>query len=459
MTDWSMFKQDELNNPNNISPHPFSASSNQQSSKKKIWLILLIAVILITVGGFFIYQAYAQSPERIIKKMFINLSKVKTWQYSGEIKTEGNLGQSLTNQANLSLMAPLNQDKKNSQTVVKFNGLMDIQKINDPQILLALEVKTDALTSANISFGLETRFINQIIYAKLSTVPYLGFFDLSSLKDQWLKVDVKTLQQQIQASKLKKEPDNNQANSQLSPEQISKLITAIQRANILTITDSKLLDAKTYKTSNGGKHYQYQFILNPEGIKLFLVELVKIVNNKELTSIEADKLYEKIYGQHELLAGKLLISQKDLLPRQISFDVITKTADKTKVLWKTSQTISFSDFNKPVSIDVPTTTKTLMELLSGFAQKLPAHQYNSSSTTTPTSIMPHIKHSLNDSDNDGLSDSDELNIYSTDFLNPDSDGDGYSDGDEVKGGYNPNGSGKLLIDDLTVDKSAPFLIK
>jgi outer membrane protein OmpA-like peptidoglycan-associated protein len=36
-----------------------------------------------------------------------------------------------------------------------------------------------------------------------------------------------------------------------------------------------------------------------------------------------------------------------------------------------------------------------------------------------------------DSDDDGLSDEDEINIYNTDPFNPDTDGDGLSDGDEV----------------------------
>ena len=47
-----------------------------------------------------------------------------------------------------------------------------------------------------------------------------------------------------------------------------------------------------------------------------------------------------------------------------------------------------------------------------------------------------------DTDNDGLSDIDEV-IYGTDMNNPDSDGDGYLDGDEVENGYNPMGDGKL----------------
>jgi hypothetical protein len=41
-----------------------------------------------------------------------------------------------------------------------------------------------------------------------------------------------------------------------------------------------------------------------------------------------------------------------------------------------------------------------------------------------------------DSDNDGLTDLDEIK-YKTDLNNSDTDGDGYSDGEEVKKGYNP----------------------
>ena len=41
-----------------------------------------------------------------------------------------------------------------------------------------------------------------------------------------------------------------------------------------------------------------------------------------------------------------------------------------------------------------------------------------------------------DSDNDGLSNSEEA-LYGTDPHNPDTDGDGYSDGVEVKSGYDP----------------------
>jgi len=50
-----------------------------------------------------------------------------------------------------------------------------------------------------------------------------------------------------------------------------------------------------------------------------------------------------------------------------------------------------------------------------------------------------------DTDSDGLSDYEEINVYGTDPLNKDSDGDTYLDGDEVKSGYNPlDGNGGRL---------------
>ena len=43
-----------------------------------------------------------------------------------------------------------------------------------------------------------------------------------------------------------------------------------------------------------------------------------------------------------------------------------------------------------------------------------------------------------DTDGDGVTDGDEVNIYGTDPLNPDSDGDGIDDGDEIDLGVDPN---------------------
>ncbi len=58
-----------------------------------------------------------------------------------------------------------------------------------------------------------------------------------------------------------------------------------------------------------------------------------------------------------------------------------------------------------------------------------------------------------DTDEDGLTDGDEVIIWKTNPLNPDSDGDSYLDGDEVRHGYSPLGPGKLFNDSSTVTSS------
>ena len=57
-----------------------------------------------------------------------------------------------------------------------------------------------------------------------------------------------------------------------------------------------------------------------------------------------------------------------------------------------------------------------------------------------------------DSDNDGLNDEMELNVYHTDPFKADTDGDGFNDGDEVTNGYSPLWDGKKKITEVDSDK-------
>lgn len=60
-----------------------------------------------------------------------------------------------------------------------------------------------------------------------------------------------------------------------------------------------------------------------------------------------------------------------------------------------------------------------------------------------------------DTDGDGLSDEEEINIYYTDPNNPDTDGDGFSDGEEIQNNYSPLfGDRKKLIE---VDSDKDYL--
>ena len=58
---------------------------------------------------------------------------------------------------------------------------------------------------------------------------------------------------------------------------------------------------------------------------------------------------------------------------------------------------------------------------------------------------------IKDSDKDGMSDYDEMQIYHTDPNDPDTDKDGYKDGDEARTGYSPLNSKKIKSDKSDVD--------
>jgi hypothetical protein len=316
---------------------------------------------LVIGGGTFAYFNYFQSPEKIIQKMTIKLTEIKSLENSGEIKIiEVNAGNLLGGGSNFSQPTQPSY-KKASNFSINFNSVSDIHDLNNPKGSFSFNINTDALGAlgqGNFAFGLEIRTIDKIVYVKLSNVPNLGFFDLSAVANQWIKIDTEALKKQFGLEKLEAQVKEAQKKQELSPEQM-KLKIAVQLAKIFKITE-KLPSEKI----EGVNTYHYKFIIDKEGIKNLFIEISKIVQDKTLTEEElAD--FDKSLELIELPEGEIWIGKNDLLPYKISLSSIIKETDKSKISGKVSFTQLFKNFNKPVQIEIPTPAKTLEEVLGG----------------------------------------------------------------------------------------------
>jgi len=309
-------------------------------NKTLIAIVSIIGGILIIGGGVFAYSNYFQSPEKIAQKMMVNLAEIKSLEYSGEIKTEINTDDLLGGSSSFLQPRQSTSDKKKSNFLINFTGLSDIQNPNTPKSQFSFNIKTDALTQKEFIFGLEVKTIDKIIYIKLSDVPNLGFFDLSAIKNQWIKID-----------------NEVQKKQELALEQIEKLKTVVQQAKIFKITE-KLASEKI----EGVNTYHYKFIIDKEGVKNLFIEIGKIVQDKTLTEKELADLDEGLEGV-ESPEGEIWIGKKDLLPYKITLSSMIKETDKSKISGEVSFTLLLKNFNKPVQIDTPQQAKPLEEFL------------------------------------------------------------------------------------------------
>lgn len=105
-------------------------------------------------------------------------------------------------------------------------------------------------------------------------------------------------------------------------------------------------------------------------------------------------------------------------------------------------TIEMDPLDERPAIVAPATYTPLNEYIESMTG-IPSEPVVPGSTTSTDPTTDELYRI--DSDADGISDYDEVNLYGTDPLDPDTDADGYPDGDELRSGYNPNGPGDTVV--------------
>ena len=171
------------------------------------------------------------------------------------------------------------------------------------------------------------------------------------------------------------------------------------------------------------------------------IRVVEPANNQviidkifEIKAAVADALQIEGYAKKDNSDQKIYLGQF----KKINQSLWTLPIDVTRKLPNGKYVISFKikndngeyagkDLN--ITIDRAVTVITKEQVLSDTKQDIDIDQDKKDSVN-------RIGTKIVDTDNDGLSDANEL-LLGTDPTNPDSDGDGYIDGDEIRTGYDP----------------------
>jgi len=171
-------------------------------NKKKIITFTAIAIVGIAVlalGIWFAYAAYFISPERDIDRAMSRLHSVESFTFASEIVVEmanAKTGLVATTGAAgpfVSMFAADGPATLTSNIVGSFDGTQE----GDPRLAFTAVSTMDKWAVGEATLGFIYNNIDQVSYVNITTMPNLGFLNLSALQQQWFMVSDKDAHEQF----------------------------------------------------------------------------------------------------------------------------------------------------------------------------------------------------------------------------------------------------------------------
>lgn len=142
----------------------------------------------------------------------------------------------------------------------------------------------------------------------------------------------------------------------------------------------------------------------------------------------------------------LLVVGLGVLGYLVYADIDSKNTDQNTEINKNQSLIN-------TLIDKVDAIENNLSGIDTFSQKVEAIEEELNNYSTKEDLQPIMEFlKKQDTDQDGLSDYDEIVLYKSNPNKKDTDGDGFSDKDEVDAGYNPAGPGKLGEQELSQEE-------
>lgn len=376
-----------ITTPASISPFPVLMNAADEGLASRRWRMIKIGLtictlfLLIGAGGVFAYVGFAGSPTAIAEKMTSTMSDVTTMEYAGVIDVELQAEDIPQNVYSVP-SASGTQKSETLKLLMNFSGKSDVRDIHNPKSLFVMNLGVEALGEESIYFGMETRSFGEIFYIMFTDLGDLGFFDLSVLNKQWIKVDPAAIAQQFGLTEEElREFQEQQKNQQLSPEQLEQIRRAYIDAHVITITEKLSAD-----TVEGKKTHHFKYEVNKDGLKKFIVAVAEIVDEDTITDEEL-RNFDDAMQSIESIGGELWIGKKDYLLHKMTLGMNIRDAGDAGVTGVVNFSLTAKNYNQPVQIEVPSSSKTVEELLESILGNMPGQNpLVSESATSPQRV-------------------------------------------------------------------------
>jgi hypothetical protein len=317
--------------------------SPKKNKKKIVGIIIGIVLFLVLAGGVSGYFFYYLNPTRILGKTVANLQNISSLEYSGELEAKASVEQVLGESTSILAQAPF-VDNSNTASLnnilVSFSGKSDTSNLEQPKIQFSFDISSDLLGEA-MQIGLEFRFIQQKAYIQIRNMEeFLQFLGLANLNNQWVEIDMKTLQ--------------DTADIELSTDvNISEIGDAFaDRPEFLKITE-KLPTEEI----DGVKTFHYAYEIDKD----LLIRFVEELSSEGKTDINFST---EDFDDIESIKGEIWIGKKDYYPYKLTLNVMGYDTGQSGDSNQLNFTLFLKNFNQVVQIDVPSNTKTFEEILN-----------------------------------------------------------------------------------------------
>lgn len=351
--------------PSSFGPGRPDAGSPSLKAKKRTRPALVSVLFLFFLGAalvggavFGYYSYFLQSPEQIIAKAVGRMAEVRSLEYSGKVTMEiAGMGEDIFQLGQPSL------GQQDFRLIIDFAGAVDMLNQDDPRSSTEFRVSADDRPEESLTLGITT--ISAATYVIIKEVPDLGFFDLSSIKNQWIKIDVGTLERTFGLTELKDQLKVVKKDGDLSPEQIKQLEGLASEVKIFKNVE-KLPDEKI----DGLAVYHFRLAIDKNEALRLITRLSMIIQDKPLDKEALAKL-DGFLAEVELTNSEVWIGKKDLLARKILLEAIVKKTDKPEGAGsKLTLLAQFKNFNSSFKIEAPARVRTLEEVLGRLLEGL-----------------------------------------------------------------------------------------